>query len=312
MRRILRPRAPGIVLLLLATASCIHEGEPSRLASAGTVPRVEAIPPAALALADAAPVPPSGPSLPPARAEAANAALPFAAGAVTPAAAFRLHGAVPDRMRALDCLADAIYYEAASESEEGQRAVAQVVLNRVRHPAYPNSVCGVVYQGPMRAGGGCQFTFTCDGSLLRGRGGAAWARARRIAAGALAGRVETRVGLATHYHTSAVFPHWAPKLHKAAVVGAHIFYRFPGTAGKMAAFAQAYAAREAGRRPFIAPEIAFARRAAATGGGTFALASSHLTPAAAPPAAQAESDPLPPSTVREEYRHAGAWRDGLN
>ena len=309
----LRPRAPGAVLLLLATASCIHEGSP-RLASAGTMPRVEAVPPAALALADAAPAAPSASSLPPAQAEAANAALPFAAGAVTPAAAFRLNGAVPDRMRALDCLADAIYYEAASESEEGQRAVAQVVLNRVRHPAYPNSVCGVVYQGPMRAGGGCQFTFTCDGSLLRGRGGAAWAPPRRLAADALAGRVDTRVGLATHYHTSAVFPHWAPKLEKAAVIGAHIFYRFPGTAGKMAAFAQAYAAREAGRRPFIAPEVALARRAAASAAGTFALASSPLAPAAAPAAqaAQAESDPLPPSTIREEYRHAGAWRDGLN
>ncbi|MEA1014099.1 cell wall hydrolase [Sphingosinicella sp. LY1275] len=308
----LRPRAPAALLLLLATASCIHEGGPSRLVPAGTMPRVATVPPAALALADAAPAPPSGPSLPPAQAEAANAALPFAAGAVTPAAAFRLNGAVPDRMRALDCLADAIYYEAASESEEGQRAVAQVVLNRVRHPAYPNSVCGVVYQGPMRAGGGCQFTFTCDGSLLRGRAGAAWARARRIAADALAGRVDTRVGLATHYHTSAVFPHWAPKLEKAAVIGAHIFYRFPGTAGKMTAFAQAYAAREAGRRPFVAPEIALARRAAATGAGTFALASSPLAPPAATPTSPAESDPLPPSTVREEYRHAGAWRDGLN
>ena len=84
-----------------------------------------------------------------------------------------------DRLRSLDCLAQAIYYEARSESEDGQRAVAQVVLNRVRHPAWPNSVCGVVYQGPMRAGGGCQFTFTCDGSLSA-------ARRRRLGARAAA------------------------------------------------------------------------------------------------------------------------------
>ena len=68
--------------------------------------------------------------------------------------------------RSLQCLTEAVYYEARSESEEGQRAVAQVVLNRVRHPAYPNSVCGVVYQGSERVTG-CQFSFTCDGALGR-------------------------------------------------------------------------------------------------------------------------------------------------
>ncbi len=306
----LRPRAPGALVLLLATASCIQVA-PARLASAGTAAAAP-IPPAALALADAASAP-ADPALPPAKAAAANAALPFAPGAVTPAAAFKLHGAVPDRMRALDCLADAIYYEAATEPEEGQRAIAQVVLNRVRHPAYPNSVCGVVYQGPMRAGGGCQFTFTCDGSLLRARSGAAWARARRIAADALSGRVDNKVGLATHYHTTAVFPAWAPRLEKAALVGAHIFYRFPGEAGKKAAFAQAYAAHEAGRHPFVAPEIALARRAAASVGAlTFAAAASRPLPAPEPVAVQPETDPLPPSTIREEYRNTGAWRDGLN
>ena len=70
-----------------------------------------------------------------------------------------------DRARALECLTAAIYYEAASESDDGQRAVAQVVLNRVRHPAFPGTVCGTVYQGSERAG--CQFSFACDGAMAR-------------------------------------------------------------------------------------------------------------------------------------------------
>src|SRR5581483_605880 len=149
-----------------------------------------------------------------------------------------------DRARSLDCLTAAIYYEAATEPTDGQRAVAQVVLNRVRHPAFPNSVCGVVYQGPQRVGGGCQFTFTCDGSLAIAPSGEAWARARRIAAEALAGLVYAPVGEATHYHTQQVVPAWAFRLAKVAVIGAHSFYRLPGQWGDPAAFRQAYARRE--------------------------------------------------------------------
>ena len=149
------------------------------------------------------------------------------------------------KLRSLDCLAQAVYYEAASESEDGQRAVAQVVLNRVRHPAYPNSVCGVVYQGShLRTG--CQFTFTCDGSLARRPSIYAWARARRIAAEALLGEVYGPVGNATHYHTTAILPYWASSLVRAAVVGAHVFYRFPGSQGAAGAFAQRYAGVEPG------------------------------------------------------------------
>src|SRR3954468_6506981 len=86
----------------------------------------------------------------------------------SPARPFDVGAASADDFRsALDCLTAAVYYEARSESEDGQRAVAQVVLNRVRHPAFPKSVCGVVYQGSNRATG-CQFSFTCDGSLARG------------------------------------------------------------------------------------------------------------------------------------------------
>ena len=148
-----------------------------------------------------------------------------------------------DQLRSIDCLANAIYYEARSESDDGQRAVAQVVLNRVRHPAFPNTVCGVVYQGSyLRTG--CQFSFTCDGSLALRPAGIAWARARRIAADALSGEVYGPVGNATHYHTTAILPYWAGSLARAAVVGAHIFYRMRGSLGAPDAFSQHYAGWE--------------------------------------------------------------------
>jgi cell wall hydrolase len=150
--------------------------------------------------------------------------------------------------RALQCLTQAVYYEARSESEDGQRAVAQVVLNRARHPAYPNSVCGVVYQGSERATG-CQFTFTCDGSMNAAIEPYAWERARRIAAAALRGEVYRPVGLATNYHTTAISPYWAPSLVPQIVVGAHIFYRRPGSGGTLDAFSQAPAEDEPDAAP---------------------------------------------------------------
>ncbi len=130
--------------------------------------------------------------------------------------------------RSLQCLTEAIYYEARSQSDDGQRAVAQVVLNRVRHPSYPSSVCGVVYQGSHRVTG-CQFTFTCDGSMGAAIEPYAWDRARGIAAAALRGSVYRPVGLALNYHTTAIRPYWAPSLMQQAVVGAHVFYRRPGS-----------------------------------------------------------------------------------
>jgi spore germination cell wall hydrolase CwlJ-like protein len=146
--------------------------------------------------------------------------------------------------RALECLTAAVYHEARSEPVEGQRAVAQVVLNRVRHYAYPSSICGVVYQGPMRAGGGCQFTFTCDGSLRNRRDPAAWARAEAVAKAALSGHVEERVGWATHYHTDYVSPGWGRRLVQVATLGAHIFYRIPGSGGEATAFVRRSASKE--------------------------------------------------------------------
>jgi len=181
--------------------------------------------------------------LTPEQAVAANDALPFAINAVERAGSFGLSDSTADPLAhkaALDCLTAAVYYEAAGEGDQGQRAVAQVVLNRVRHPAFPARVCDVVYQGSERQTG-CQFTFTCDGSLARPPSRAGWDRARTIAAAALAGSVEASVGMATHYHANWVVPYWAPRLDKIAAIGAHIFYRWSGLWGRRQAFTQRYA-----------------------------------------------------------------------
>ena len=217
-----------------------------------------------------------------------------------------------ERAQALQCLTAAIYYEAATESEDGQRAVAQVVLNRVRHPAWPDSVCGVVYQGPMREGGGCQFTFTCDGSLVRRPGGPAWARARALAAEALAGYVHVPAATSTHYHTHAVSPHWAPALQRTITIGAHRFYRLPGRWGEPAAFAAAYA----GTEPMPRPSMLLPRRALPA--DLAALIELPRSEAAIRAAVALPSDiaadprwvasDLPESRVREEYRQSGQWR----
>jgi spore germination cell wall hydrolase CwlJ-like protein len=184
----------------------------------------------------------------PGDAVAYNASIPVAALANPAARAFALRSAsAADGQRSLECLTAAIYYEAATEGAEGQRAVAQVVLNRVRHPAFPNSVCGVVFQGAERATG-CQFTFTCDGSLARVPHPAYWARARAVAEAALAGKVYAPVGWATHYHTNWVVPYWSSSLVKLANVGTHIFYRWEGGWGR----APAFAGRAGGSEPVLA------------------------------------------------------------
>lgn len=145
--------------------------------------------------------------------------------------------------RALDCLTAAVYYEARSESDDGQRAVAQVVLNRVRNPAFPGSVCGVVYQGSFRTTG-CQFSFTCDGSLAHRREPGAWEHAREIATAALAGEVYSPVGSAMYYHTTAVHPFWENSLTPVTTIGAHIFYRWGGNLDNSFEFRQRYAGIE--------------------------------------------------------------------
>jgi len=191
--------------------------------------------------------------LTPNQAIAANDARPIDIGELQPAFAFSFGDklASPSAYNAaVECLTAAIYYEAGGQPEEGQKAVAQVVLNRVRHPAFPQTVCGVVYQGADRPTG-CQFTFACDGSLAKRPSRGAWERARRIAEDALAGHVATSVGTATHYHANWVVPYWAPHLDKIAVVGSHIFYRWRGFWGQRQAFSRHYAG-EASDPPSLA------------------------------------------------------------
>jgi len=163
-------------------------------------------------------------------------------GRLERAGPFRFPGAAADFENAVDCLAAAAYYE-AGDDPSGQAAVAQVVINRLRHPAYPSSLCAVVFEGSRRRTG-CQFTFTCDGSLARKPTPAAWERARTIAIAALSGRVDARVGTATHYHADYVLPHWAASLRKLTQIGAHIFYRWPGKWGSNAVLRDPNVGRE--------------------------------------------------------------------
>jgi spore germination cell wall hydrolase CwlJ-like protein len=158
-------------------------------------------------------------------------------GPFNPAVApFRLTNAL-ESSRELECLSEAVYYEARGETPSGQAAVAQVVLNRVRHPSFPKSICGVVFQGAYTHTG-CQFSFACDGSMRRTREAGAWKRAQRVAAHALSGTVMSEVGAATHFHTTGVAPGWGPRLLRVAQVGMHVFYRFGGRSGAPDAFSR--------------------------------------------------------------------------
>ena len=127
------------------------------------------------------------------------------------------------------CLAEAIYFEARSEPEAGQAAVAQVVLNRVRSGLYPASICGVVYQNRHRYMA-CQFSFACEGKSLRITEPEPWKTAVRIASEVLEGRTFLAdVGGSTHYHANYVRPRWAKRLKKMDKIGTHIFYKLrPG------------------------------------------------------------------------------------
>ena len=125
---------------------------------------------------------------------------------------------------ALSCLAKAVYFEARGESVKGQEAVAQVVLARTKAPDRPKTVCGVVYEGS-DLDTGCQFSFTCDGIADVVRDQAAWARARRIASLAMAGKLKRVARGATYFHARYVRPNWASHMVRVATIGTHIFYR---------------------------------------------------------------------------------------
>ncbi|WP_068318372.1 cell wall hydrolase [Polycladidibacter hongkongensis] len=125
----------------------------------------------------------------------------------------------------LKCLAEAVYFEARSEPRDGQIAVAQVVLNRVKNPTYPNSICKVVYQNKNRLNA-CQFSFACDGYPERVYDRKSWAKAKVIAQKAVRGEVNLpSVGASTHYHATYVRPNWASTMQRKQKIGLHIFYK---------------------------------------------------------------------------------------
>ncbi|MCP3735353.1 cell wall hydrolase [Sphingomonas sp. RP10(2022)] len=173
--------------------------------------------------------------LSPEDAKAFNAEVPFSTLPNPPARPFRFAGSDEERARATDCMAAGVLYEAGDDTE-GERAVAQVVLNRLRHPAFPKTVCGVIFEGEERSTG-CQFSFSCDHALTRWTPtGDAWRRAREVAAAALSGAVYRPVGYATHYHTDWVVPYWQASLDKVVAVHSHLFFRWTGWWGTPPAF----------------------------------------------------------------------------
>lgn len=196
-------------------------------------------------------------------ARAENAEIPLVTKGFVAARPFIYAGSGDGRARARDCLAAAMIYEAGDDAK-GQQAVGQVVINRARHPAFPKSICGVVFQGSERTTG-CQFTFTCDGALNRRYSDAAWARAQANADMMLSGTTYPKVGLATHYHTDWVRPYWSDSLEKIAIVDTHLFFRWPGYWGTPGAFRGAVSGNDAGvaKMAALSPAHAMALGAAA-------------------------------------------------
>ena len=217
-----------------------------------------------------------------------NESLPFSSDIGSPARPFILAASNPtDRARALHCMSLAVYYEAGSESLNGQHAVAQVVINRMRHPAWPHSICGVVFQGSERTTG-CQFTFTCDGALRKPPSGRRWRGAQSVAYAALTGYVQADVGLSTHYHTDWVAPRWAPSLKKLTKIGTHIFYTWKGKGGTPIAFVNSYTGKEAWptKAAATAPELGIAEGEVLSAAAAAALSQS-----------QSEANGLPSSSA---------------
>src|SRR5438067_371326 len=249
----------GLLGLIAATAIAGSAHSTPELPAGATTPAPPAPPPMLIR------------QLAPEQALQVNQQIPVAQGPNPAAQPFAFKGSADARKQALECLASAVYYEAGSQDDDGERAVAQVVLNRVRHPAFPASVCGVVYEGSTRPTG-CQFTFTCDGSLYRQPESAGWKRAYGIAQAALSGSVYAPVGYATHYHANYVVPYWASTLAKNAVVGAHIFYRWAGGWGQPAAFTEAYAGRESNAIALRNAALAVVHTSAVTAQGSVAEA----------------------------------------
>lgn len=237
----------------------------------------------------------AAPDLAAARTLMLRASLP---AAVRPARPFHFAtGGALDSARDLDCLTEAVYYEARGEAAAGQAAVAQVVLNRVRHPSFPKTVCGVVFQGA-HADGGCQFSFACDGSTRQPREPVAWRQAEKVAARALEGFVMPSVGSATHFHVAGLDPGWGPRLLRVAQIGLHVFYRFGYGGGASNLDATPQRSEDA---PELTPHPVYASMAPLSGVtadgrslGSIILANATVTPAPAPTVAVAPVAAKPP------------------
>ncbi|MGK6355273.1 cell wall hydrolase [Sphingomonas sp. DT-207] len=243
------PRRGAVLRLLLGLIALAAITVPTLIVINAPRPIVHKRPPVVISkrVVPQAELPPVEPlklqAVAPEDARAINAGIPFSTAPNPAARAFRLYGSGDSQARAVDCLAAAVYYEAGDDAV-GQRAVAQVVINRVRHPAFPKTVCGVVFQGAERSTG-CQFTFTCDGAMLRyAPSPAVWQRARDVARLALNGSVYKPVGHATHYHTNWVVPYWSSSLDKITAVDTHLFFRWAGWWGTPPAFNRSYVASE--------------------------------------------------------------------
>jgi spore germination cell wall hydrolase CwlJ-like protein len=224
-----------------------------------------------------------------------DASRPAAQLAALDPDAARVAKAKPSRARELDCLTQAVYFEARGESPRGQAAVATVIMNRVKSPAFPKTVCGVVYQGAGRRNG-CQFSFACDGLVERVVENGAWSRARKVAARVLSGAVLRDVGSATHFHTTGVSPQWGSRMLRTAQVGLHVFYRFNPNASRRttaqpatqdAVFTSAPAAAQ--------PELRLATALTSPPAGAEAPQTAAAHPAAHPtlPATHLEARPAP-------------------
>lgn len=212
-------------------------------------------------------------------------------GSLTAVSPFRFAGSVDAREQAIGCLAAAAWYEAGND-DEGQRSVIQVVLNRVKHPSFPKTVCGVVLQGSERRTG-CQFSFTCDGSLDRRRPSPGnWQMARLRAESALEGAVDRDVADATHYHADYVTPWWSSRLEALTQVGRHIFYRWPGSR----ALSSGIVARDGGNAADLS------RLGIDTNGGFVGPARKEATPS--PQSPQIKAEPIALIDITPSYRSA--------
>ncbi|GAA0337065.1 hypothetical protein GCM10009087_54390 [Sphingomonas oligophenolica] len=261
-----------VPLLIVLRAPPVVPHRHIRLVPQRVVPKAELPPVEPVAFQD----------LDPDDARAFNATVPFSTGPNPAARPFKFVGSDEQRARAIDCMAAAVLYEAGNDPE-GQRAVAQVVINRARHPAFPKTICGVVFQGSERSTG-CQFTFTCDGALASHRWpDDYWARARAMAAAALNGQVYKPVGYSTHYHTDWVVPYWQSSLDKVAAVHTHLFFRWTGWWGTPPAFNRHVSSDE----PVIAALALWSdahKTGAELGDATAATAEAAASAAAVPPA----------------------------